>query len=408
MAVSAPVRNRKASTLFIFITLAIDAIGLGIIIPVLPDVVRRFLSNDATISLVYGYFIALYAVLQFATSPLLGRFSDRYGRRPVLLISLFGAGIDYLFMAWAPTLPLLFLGRIISGVSGASFTVANAYIADISDDSNRSKNFGIIGAGFGLGFILGPAIGGFLGDYGYQYPFLAAAFFNLANFAFGLFVLPESLPPEKRRPFDWRALNPFLSLKSIGRTEGVWMLVLVFFLMNLAGQTHPTIWTLYTNHKFAWGPKEVGLSLALVGILSAVSQGALTGPVVKWLGESRTVVIGVLGEALCFIGYGLAPAPIWFFWILIFGSIFWTAPPALQSMVTKGVPESEQGEFQGALMSLISITSILNPLIMTALFAWASDRASTHYLPGAPYLLGSAILFAGFFLTLYWQRTHSK
>ncbi len=396
--------NRKASILFIFVTLAIDAIGLGIIIPVLPDVVRRFITDEASVSRTFGYFIALYAILQFATSPILGRLSDQYGRRPVLLLSLLGAGVDYLFMAFAPTLPLLFLGRIISGISGASFTVANAYIADISDDSNRSKNFGVIGAGFGLGFIIGPAIGGLLASHGAQWPFLAAAAFNFLNFIFGFFVLPESLPKDKRRKFDAKALNPFHALKALGRFRGVGTLVWIFFLLNLAGQTHPTMWTLYTKHRYNWGPTEVGISLAVVGILSAISQGGLTGPLVKRFGEINLVIFGCFGEAISFFLFGVSSHGWMMIAILAVGSIFWAANPALQALITKEVPETEQGEFQGALMSVMSLTSILNPLIMTTLFSLTSDRASPNYLPGSPYFLGSLILVLGWFITLRWKK----
>jgi len=400
--------NKKASLAFIFVTLALDSIGLGIVIPVLPDVVRRFVTDGASVSQVFGYFIAVYALLQFVSSPFLGRLSDRFGRRPVLLISLFGAGVDYVFMAFAPTLPLLFVGRLISGISGASYTVANAYIADISDDSNRSKNFGIIGAGFGLGFVLGPAIGGFLANQGVQYPFLAAAIFNFANCLFGLLILPESLPVESRREFDFRALNPFRSLRGLGRVQGMWMLVVTYFLMHLAGQTHPTMWTLYTNHKFNWGPTEIGLSLALVGVLSGISQGALTGPLVKRFGEQRVLLVGTFSEAISYALFGIVTQSWMLYAVLGVSSIFWSSQPALQSLVTKGVPDSEQGEFQGALISLVSIASIVNPLIMTSLFAVTSVRGSANYLPGAPYLLGSLLLFVAWGAAVVWKRQRPK
>ncbi len=400
--------NRRASIAFVFVTLAIDAIGVGIIIPVLPDVVRRFITDPATVSRTYGAFIAIYALLQFLSSPLLGRLSDRYGRRPVLLLSLVGGAIDYVFMAFAPTLPLLFLGRVISGISGASFTVAGAYIADISDDSNRSKNFGVIGAGFGIGFVVGPAVGGLLASRGLAYPFLAAAAFNCLNFLFGLFVLPESLPPEKRRAFDRRALNPFRALATLVRMPAIATLVAVYALISLAGQTHPSIWTLYTEYRYAWTPSQVGLSLAVVGVLSALSQGALTGIAVKRLGERRALLIGVLGEAIGFACFGLVAEGWMIYVVLVFSSLFWAGHPALQSLITREIPPESQGELQGALMSIASLTSVANPLIMTALFAATTHRSDALELPGSPYFLASAFFFAAWAMVLRWSARHHR
>nr|AIA18568.1 Tetracycline_Resistance_MFS_Efflux_Pump [uncultured bacterium] len=399
---------RSASLLFIFVTIAIDAIGMGIIIPVLPDVIRRFLSDEAAISRVYGYFIAVYALMQLVSSPLLGALSDRFGRRPVLLVSLLGAAVDYFFMALAPTLPLLFLGRIISGVSGASFTVASAYIADISNDENRSKNFGVMGAGFGLGFILGPAIGGLLAAYGPQYPFLAAGAFNLLNFLYGAFVLPESLGTHQRRAVQWRSLNPLRSLHALSKMPAIRALVLVHVLIQLAGQTHPSIWTLYTEHRYGWSASEVGLSLAFVGVLSALSQGLLTGVIVKRFGERKVLTMGCLGEALSFTLFGLAVNGTMLYLVLLFSSVFWAAHPALQSLVSREVPPSEQGELQGSLMSLTSLMSILNPLIMTTLFAAFSVRGTGHYVPGAPYLLAGALYLAAWGMAARWERKHPE
>ncbi len=398
--------NRKASILFIFVTLALDSIGLGIVIPVLPDVVRRFLTGEAEVSKIYGYFIAVYALFLFVSSPLLGKLSDRFGRRPVLLVALFGSAVDYVFMAFASTLPLLFLGRIISGISGASFTVASAYIADISDDSNRSKNFGVIGAGFGLGFILGPVIGGFLGSKGAQYPFIAAAVFNFLNFLFGLFVLPESLPVEKRRKIEWKQLNPLRSFNIFSRYPSIVMLVLVFTLLSLAHQTHPSMWTIYTEHRYDWTPAQVGISLTFVGVLSAISQGFLTGFLVKRFGEKRLVIWGLLGEAVTFALFGLMTTGAALYVVLIFGSLFWASHPAIQSQISHQVPASEQGELQGALMGLGSITSIINPVIMTWLFAMTSNPNDGMYFPGSPYVLAGLIFLMAWALSLRWYAKH--
>ncbi|MEO5668621.1 MAG: TCR/Tet family MFS transporter [Bdellovibrionota bacterium] len=398
-------KTRSASILFIFITLAIDAIGLGIILPVLPDVIRKFVSAETSVAHYYGYFIAAYALLQFVSSPLLGRISDRYGRRPILLVSLLGAGIDYLFMAFAPTLPLLFVGRIISGISGASFTVASAYIADISNDENRSKNFGVMGAGFGIGFILGPAIGGLLATYGSSVPFMAAAAFNILNFCFGLFVLPESLPLEKRRGFVLKDLNPLKSLASLGRMPQVSGLILAFALMQLAGQTHPSIWTIYTEHRFGWSAKEVGISFAFVGVLSALSQGLLTGPMVKRFGERWCVRWGCLGEVFGFAAFGLATTGTMLYVVLFLCAFFWPAHPSLQSLISRAIPASEQGEVQGALMSLTSLCAIINPIVMTALFAKTTEVGSGISLPGSPYFLASLLFLCAFFIIRRWEKT---
>ncbi|HVJ65803.1 MAG TPA: TCR/Tet family MFS transporter [Bdellovibrionota bacterium] len=401
-------KPRSASIAFIFVTLAIDAIGLGIILPVLPDVVRKFVAHEASVAQIYGYFIAVYALLQFVSSPLLGRLSDRYGRRPILLLSLFGAGIDYIFMAFAPTLPLLFVGRVIAGISGASFTVASAYIADISDDSNRSKNFGVLGAGFGIGFILGPAIGGVLATHGAMMPFLAAAAFNLLNFAFGYFVLPESLNAERRRNFTLRDLNPLKSLAALARMPAVNGLIFAYVLMQLAGHTHPSIWTLYTEHRYGWSAAQVGISFAVVGILSALSQGVLTGPLVARFGERRVIRWGSFGEFVSFTLFGLAATGTMLYVVLVGSAIFWAAHPALQALISKQIPPNEQGELQGALMSLTSLTAIVNPLIMTALFAATSDRSKDVYFPGSPYVVAALLFFCAWLSIRRWNRRHGE
>lgn len=389
---------------FIFATIAIDAIGLGIIIPVLPDVIRRFISEDAVVSRTYGLFVATYALLQFFSSPLLGRLSDRFGRRPVLLSSLLGAAIDYLFMAFAPTLPLLWVGRVISGLTGASYTVASAYIADISDDSNRSRNFGMIGAGFGLGFIIGPAIGGLLANHGAQAVFLAAGAFNLLNFLWGLFVLPESLPQSRRRPIDFAALDPLRSLGGILKLDSIRALILVNTLLHFGGQTHPSIWTLYTQHRFHWTPTQVGFSLTVVGVLNALTQGGLTGWAVKRFGERRIVVWGSLAQSVAFASFGLVSAPWMLYLVLSVSALFWSVGPALQSLISKQVSPERQGELQGALMSLISLMAIANPLVMTTLFSMTADPAGSIYLPGSPYLLAGLLILVAGVLALKWER----
>lgn len=299
-------RSSKAGIIFIFITVTLDMIGIGLVIPSLPDIMRRFMSDEARVSQYFGYFISIYALMQFLASPLLGALSDRWGRRPLLLISLLVAGLDYILMAYAPTLTILFLGRILAGLTGANITVAMAYIADISNDKNRSSNFGLIGAAFGLGFIIGPAIGGLIGHYSPHYPFLVAAVMNLLNFFFGLFILPESLPPESRRRLVWQNTNPLSTITKIFKTQHMMALFLVYFFFQLGGQTHPSIWTLYTETRYGWTTLQVGISLAVVGLLSAVVQGGLTRVIVPRLGERRSVTWGALGYAITFIAFGLA------------------------------------------------------------------------------------------------------
>lgn len=378
----------------------LDSIGVGIIVPVLPDVVRRFVTGEVAVSETYGYFIAIYSLFMFLSSPFLGRLSDRFGRRPILLVALLGSGIDYFLMAFAPNLILLFLGRIVSGITGASFTVASAYIADISDDSNRSKNFGVIGAGFGLGFILGPTIGGLLAGHDPKLPFIAAGIFNLANCLFGYFVLPESLPKSSRRPLSFKAMNPFKSLGKLVSVSDLLPFIVVFFLLSLAGQTHPSIWTIYTQFRFGWDARMVGISLTVVGLLSAISQGGMTGILVKKFGERPILKYCILGQALSFVCYGLINEGWMMFVVLVAASVCWASQPALQSMISKQAPSNAQGELQGALMSLTSLSSIINPLVMTWLFAKTSNAENGFYLPGSPYFLGALLLFIAWIIVL--------
>lgn len=384
-------KNLKAGMLFIFITVTLDMIGIGLVIPSLPDIMRRFVTSETDVSEYFGYFIALYALMQFVASPLLGALSDRFGRRAILLVSLFIAGIDYILMAYAPTLEILFIGRVISGLTGANITVAMAYIADVSDDKNRSSNFGMIGAAFGLGFIIGPAIGGLLGHMGPQYPFLVAAGMNLLNFLFGLFILPESLPKEMRRKVDFAKTNPFSSLSRIFQAKHILGLLLVYFLFQLAGQTHPSIWTLYTETRFKWTTAQVGLSLAVVGLLSAIAQGWLTRIVIPKIGEYRAVVYGAFGYSVAFILFGAATQGWMMYVILIGTAIFWVANPALQSLITHNTPPQEQGELQGTLVSLTALAAIINPLVATKLFAIFTANPQGVYIPGAPYYFGALV-----------------
>lgn len=396
-------KTQTANIWFIFFTILLDAIGLGVLIPVLPDVLRRFSSDPLLVSNYFGYFIACYALMQFLASPLLGSLSDQYGRKPILLISILGAGIDYIFMAFAPTLSLLFLGRVISGLTGANMTVASSYIADVSNDKNRSANFGMIGAAWGLGFITGPMIGGLLSSWGPQAPFLVAAALNIINFLFGLFVLPESLSASNRRQIEIKKMNPFSSIFKILKPSPYVSLVYIYFLLFLSGNVHPVNWTLYTQTKFLWSSWEVGLSLSFVGLTIAIAQGGLTRLIIPKIGEERALTLGILINAIGFLGYALATHGWMMYVVVVMASLSGIAIPALQSIVAKHVPANEQGELQGSLVSLGSLAAIIAPVIFTYLFVTFTSSHS-FYFPGAAYLGASLICL--FTLSLRFLTKH--
>jgi DHA1 family tetracycline resistance protein-like MFS transporter len=376
---------------FIFVTILLDAVGIGLLIPVMPDVLRRFSSDPTFVSEHYGYFIGAYALMQFFASPVLGSLSDRFGRKPILLVSLLGAGLDYVFMALAPTLPLLYLGRVISGLTGASMTVASSYMADISDEKTRSQNFGMIGAAWGIGFIAGPMLGGLLGGLGAAAPFFAAAALNLLNFLFGAFVLPESLPKEHRRDIALRKLNPLASIARVLKPSPIVGLVWIYFLLFVAGNVHPVNWTLYSQLKFGWNTFQVGLSLTCVGIASAVVQGALAGKIIPKLGERRALTVGIVIYVFGYFLFGAAPAGWMMYPILVVFAFSGIAMPALQSIVAGRVPPNEQGELQGSLVSLGSVASIIAPALYTYLFVTFTKPEAPIYFPGAAYVGASVI-----------------
>ncbi len=393
-------KKNQASRLFIFITILLDAIGIGIIIPILPEVIKRFGSSPSFVSTYFGYFISVYAFMQFIASPLLGTLSDKYGRRPILLVSLLGGGLDYLLMAFAPSLIILFLGRIISGLTGANQTVAASYMADISDEKNRAANFGMIGAAFGIGFVFGPALGGIVGSFGHQWPFILSSVLTLLNFLFGLFILPESLPIEHRREFSLARLNPIKSLFKTFLKPGLSLFIWVYFLSNLAGQVHPSVWTLYTNYKFNWTSLQVGLSLAAVGISFGIGQGFSTRIIVPRLGEKKALKYGTILLSVSYFLYAIAPKG-WMMYPIISLMIFCgVAIPSLQSLMTKEVSASEQGELQGSLISVMSLTSILGPLFYTYLFSHFTKLGNAN-IPGAPYYAASIISLLCFVLIYY-------
>ncbi|MGZ3726968.1 MAG: TCR/Tet family MFS transporter [Pseudobdellovibrio sp.] len=395
------VKNTKQKSLpFIFTTVVLDMMGIGLIIPVLPDVIRRFTSEPDLVNHYFGYFVATYALMQFIASPVLGGLSDRYGRRPILLSSLLGASLDYLFMAFAPSLSLLFVGRVISGLTGASMTVANSYMADISDDTNRSANFGLIGAAFGLGFVAGPVLGGLLGHFNPVAPFIGAAALNMLNFLFGIFILPESLDPANRRQLDYRKLNPLSSLKKLFSQSHLLIFFAIYGLVFLAGQVHPSIWTLYTEHKFSWTSWQVGLSLSVVGIVYGFSQAVLTKKIVPKWGEHRSLKVGLFFSALGFLLYATATAG-WMIYLIIIGTCLSAlSGPCLQSIMTKEVAADRQGELQGGLVSVTSITSIIAPLLYSNAFNWATHVDLGFDFSGLPYFLAASIVFISWILLM--------
>jgi DHA1 family tetracycline resistance protein-like MFS transporter len=387
-------KQRTAPALaFIFITLLLDVTGIGIIIPIFPKLIEQLIDGNISQAARYGGFLSFaYALMQFVFSPILGGLSDRYGRRPVLLFSLFGFGIDYLFQGFAPTIEWLFIGRILAGITGASFTTANAYIADISTPEKRAQNFGLVGAAFGVGFILGPAIGGFLGQYGPRVPFFVSAGLTLLNFVYGLFVLPESLAPENRRPFNWKRANPIGSLLNLTRYPVILGLVASLVLIYIAGFAVQGTWTFYTMEKFRWDEKTVGLSLAAIGLSFAIVQGGLSRVIIPKLGQERSVYVGLLFSALGFMLFAFASQSWMMFAFLGVYALGGIAGPSVQGIISNQVLPSEQGEIQGALTSLTSITSIAGPVIMTGLFSYFTGPTAPVYFPGAPFALGAVLI----------------
>lgn len=388
--------NRKAAIGFIFLTLLIDVTGLGIIIPVLPKLIQELIHGNISIASEYGGWLTFtYAIMQFVFSPFLGNLSDKFGRRPVLLFSLFGFGVDYVFLSFAPTIGWLFVGRAIAGITGASYTTATAYIADVSKAEDRAKNFGMIGAAFGLGFIIGPVIGGLLGQYGSRVPFMVAAALTFLNFMYGYLVLPESLSVENRRSFSWKRANPFGAFKHLNKYPAVAALALSFFLSYMAGQSVQSVWAFFGIERFQWSEKIIGISLGMVGLLVGLVQGVLIRFINPILGNTKSIYAGFIMYSIGLVLFACATQGWMMFIFLIPYCLGGISGPALRSIITGHVPANEQGELQGALTSLISATSILSPVIMTSLFAHFTSKASSVYFPGAPFILGAVFMIIG-------------
>ena len=395
---------RTATLAFIFITVALDMLALGIIVPVLPKLVLAFEGGDsARAAEMYGLFATVFALMQFLCSPVLGALSDRFGRRPVILLSNLGLGLDYVVMALAPSLSWLFLGRVVAGIFSASVSIPAAYIADVTPPERRAASFGLLSAAFGLGFIVGPALGGLAGSVDPRLPFWVAAGLSVANFLYGLFVLPESLPPERRARFEWRRANPIGALGLLREHAGVWPLAGVAFLSYWAHESLPSTYVLYADFRFGWDQRTVGLALAAMGIASVSVQGGLIRPVVARLGERRSLLLGIAFGVSAFLVHGFAPSALLFSFGIPLLSLwgFWT--PSLQALMSRSMDASEQGRLQGALAALRGIAGMIGPGLFTGVFAASVNRGGI--LPGAPYVLAAGMLAVAFGLAWRAPRT---
>lgn len=399
--------RREPAIPFILITALIDSISIGIIIPVFPRLIMTMEQCDAgRAAVIGGWLMFWFAIMQFVMSPVLGSLSDRFGRRPVLLLSLFGFGLDFLLLAFAPSLSWLFVGRILAGIMGASYTTASAYIADISTDENRSKHFGLLGAAFGMGFIIGPGVGGLLAQWGVRIPFIACAILSLLNWLYGYFILPESLPRENRRPFEWKRANPIGAFLNISRHKHILGYLACFFLLYLGAQAVMTNWQYYTMLKFGWDEQSIGVSIMAVGLIVAFVQGVLVRIVNKRIGNSNAMLLGLTLYTIGMIGFGLAPTGTFMLLATIPYCLGGINGPALQSLMTESVKADAQGELQGLITSVQSITSIIGPPLMSGIFSYFT--ASTEiYFPGAAFITAAALIALALVIARYTVK-HKK
>ncbi|HYD27738.1 TCR/Tet family MFS transporter [Brevundimonas sp.] len=385
-------RHRRAALAFIFVTAVLDIVAMGIIIPVLPGLIEDFVGSNARAGVINGLFVALWAGMQFICSPIIGSLSDQYGRRPVILISCAGLAMDYVLMALAPDLWWLALGRIIAGITSSSFTTIYAYMADITEPEKRARAYGLIGAAFSGGFVLGPVLGGFLGEFGPRVPFWFAAGLSGVAFLYGLIILPESLPPEKRMQFSWARANPVGALILLRRHTELSGLAVVNFLLYFAHHVFSAVFVLYAALRYGWGPGEVGLLLAMVGVLDMLVQGVLVGPVVKRFGDRATMVFGLFGGTVGIAAMGWAPDGLWFVLAMLPNALWGLAMPTLQSLMTRRVGEDEQGQLQGANMSVASIAGVLSPLFFGWVYSISAGEGAPVPHPGLAFFLAAAVL----------------
>jgi DHA1 family tetracycline resistance protein-like MFS transporter len=394
---------------FIFVTVLLDSIGFGIIMPVVPhlimDISGDTLTNAARTS---GFLMFAFAGMQFISSPVLGNLSDRFGRRPVLLCSLLAMVCNYLLMGWAPTLFWLFVGRIIGGVSASTYGIANAYIADTFPADKRAQYFALLGAGFGSGFIVGPAIGGFLGEYGARTPFYAAAGLTFINVIYGYFVLPESLKAENRRPFELARAHPVGAFNQLRQYPGVVALVVVYFIYMLGHFALPSVWAFFTIEKFSWSPRDIGLSLSAVGVSMIFVQAFLIRKVLPLWGPIKTAIVGLIATALSFFGYAFVPYAWMMYPLIALGALQGFVVPSVQSIMSGRIPANAQGELQGALGSMSGLVAILSPPFMTQLFAYFSADGAIIHFPGAPFFAAALLTLLAMVLLLRAVKTASS
>jgi MFS transporter, DHA1 family, tetracycline resistance protein len=388
--------NRKRALAFVFVTVLVDSIGFGIILPVLPRLIMTLTGVTIDRAAGYGGWLSfVYALTQFFCAPVLGNLSDRFGRRPVLLFALLALGCDYVIMGFAPAISWLYVGRLIAGCAGASFTPAYAYVADITDPAKRAQSFGLMGAAFGMGFIAGPAIGGLLGTFGPRAPFFAAAAIALANFGFGCLNLPESLPKESRRAFDWRRANPLGTFRQILKYPSVTGLLGAILLWQIGHQVLPSTWAFYTIAKFHWSSAQVGGSLAFVGLVMAVSQGLLTRVLIPWLGgERRAALAGMAAAVLAYLGYAFATQGWMMYAVGLTTAIVALTYPSMNALASQRAPANAQGELQGAVASVYGLSSIVGPPLMTEVFGYFSGPAARVHFPGAAFVTATVLTVA--------------
>lgn len=394
--------KKQAAIGFIFITMLIDITGWGIIIPVIPKLIKELIHGDISqAAKIGGWLTFAYAITQFLFAPLIGNLSDKYGRRPIILISLFAFSMDYLLLAFAPTIQWLFVGRIIAGLTGASITTATAYIADVSTPENRAKNFGMIGAAFGLGFIIGPVIGGLLGQYGARIPFYAAAILCLLNFIYGYFILPESLSTENRRPFDLKRANPIGALLHLKKYPKLIGLVLATFLLYVASHAVHSNWSYFTMYQFKWDEKMVGISLGVIGLLVGIVQGGLIRWINPKLGNQKSIYVGMALYTIGMFLFATATQSWMMFVFLIPYCLGGIAGPAMQSVISEQVPANEQGEIQGTMSSLMSASAIIGPPMMSTVFYYFTHDEAPFKFAGAPFVLGGTLMFVSTIIAFY-------
>jgi DHA1 family tetracycline resistance protein-like MFS transporter len=395
-----PQGPRKAAVLFIFATALMDVISLGIMIPVLPNLVKQFAGGDTALAAQYTVaFAVTWGLMQFFFGPIVGMLSDRFGRRPVLLLSIFGLGVDYIFMALAPTLKWLFVGRVINGITSASFSTANAYVADVTPPQERAKAFGLLGAAFGVGFLVGPAIGGALGNINLRLPFWVAAGLAVCNWLYGYFVLPESLPPERRTPaLNWRKANPVGALDFLRERTNLMGLVSINVLYLFAHNVFPSIFVLYVGYRFNWGPLAAAAMLIATGVTQILVQTLVVGRVVKAVGERGALLIGLASATLAFLAYGLAPTPVWFFAGVPAGALGALIMPGLQSLMSRRVAANEQGRLQGLNSAFMGLTAIFGPILYLSMLAFAVRHDAQLHQPGIPIVIAGVFCAAAFAL----------